>query len=148
MCESTLHQLLNIVRQRREERGGEKRNGSRRKRAEGLARVEGGGVRGPKNEDGRGGVGERRRRERRKMETGKLKQGAAGDAPGGGRWRVRRFAPRLPVTCPDSTTPRPISLFPSRRDNLFFFFFFVHFLPFFFPEPSTKILRHFRSARA
>jgi len=47
------------------------------------------------------------------------KMGAAGDAPGGGRWRVRRFAPRLPVTCPDSTTPRPISLFLSCRGNLF-----------------------------
>lgn len=66
------------------------------------------------------------------METGRLKQGAAGDAPGGGRWRVRRFAPRLPVTCPGSTTPRPISLFLSRRGNLFFVFFFsVQFLLFF-----------------
>lgn len=64
------------------------------------------------------------------METGRLKQGAAGDAPGGGRRRVRRFAPRLPVTCPDSN-PRPI----SRRGTLFrsvssFLFSFP-------PEPPT-----------
>src|SRR5436190_20609093 len=52
------------------------------------------------------------------METGRLKQGAAGDAPGGGRLPVRRFAPRLPVTCPDFTTPRPITLSLSRALSL------------------------------
>lgn len=69
------------------------------------------------------------------METGRLKQGAAGDAPGGGRWRVRRFAPRLPVTCPDSTTPGPSLSFSL----VVIIFFFVRFLPFF----QSRRLRYF-----
>lgn len=47
MCKSTLHQLLNIVRQ--SEREGEREAGwfaRKAQHAEGLARVEGGGVRG------------------------------------------------------------------------------------------------------
>lgn len=80
------------------------------------------------------------------METERLKQGAAGDAPGGGRRRVRRFAPRLPVTCPDSN-PRPI----SRRGTLFrsvssFFLVSFFFCLFLSRAADHKILRHFRPA--
>jgi len=151
MCKSTLHRLLNIVRQPGkkkgergvgEGRGGEreKRNGSRRKSNTPKGWPESKVIEWEtrENEDRRGGVGEWR--QRRKMETGRLKQGAAGDAPGGGRWRVRRFAPRLPVTCPGSTTPRPISLFLSRRGNLFFCFLFFRSVSSFF---QSRRLRYF-----
>lgn len=61
---------------------------------------------------------EKERRKKGKAKAGRLKQGAAGDAPGGGRRRVRRFAPRLPVTC--------LSLNPSPPPNhLFVEFSFV-----------------------
>lgn len=71
------------------------------------------------------------------METGRLKQGAAGDAPGGGRRRVRRFAPRLPVTCPRL---QPLVPSPGPRGTLFrsvSSFFFL------FSEGEGRRLRYF-----
>lgn len=73
------------------------------------------------------------------METGRLKQGAAGDAPGGERRRVRRFAPRLPVTCLGSPQPLVRSLFLSFVAALFF----VRFPPFFFSFLQSRRLRYF-----
>lgn len=66
-----------------------------------------------------------KREERRgKAVAGRLKQGAAGDAPGGGRRRVRRFAPRLPVTClvsPQPPRPHPFSSFAQLSFRFSFF---------------------------
>ena len=53
-----------------------------------------------------------KKKEEGKAEAGRLKQGAAGDAPGGGRRRVRRFAPRLPVTCLGFNPLAPIHSLP------------------------------------
>lgn len=116
----------------------QRRWGTRRRRSGGEVEVKA----EEKKEEDRIGQDERgreswrwMRRERRKTKAGRLKQGAAGDAPGGGRRRVRRFAPRLPVTCLSTPRPHPFSsqnslsfLFPSDSS----------------PPPREAITRHFR----
>lgn len=124
--------------------GLEKRDGSRGKpNAEGLAKVEGGGVRGQsEDEDRRGGVGEWRQR------GGRWRQGGLSR----GQQVMRQVeddgacAVLPPAFRSRAWTPQPLA--PTLSFPLVaVIFFFVRFLPF-FPEPSTKILRHFRSAQA